>query len=124
VRQNKRWMILLAVVLICSVAQPVYASSNMFDKMGRGVGNLLFGWMELPFQMMKVTDDEGSFAGATLGMVKGVAYGIGRTVVGFYEMVTFPIPNHKAQALEDPYGPILHPDFINFRTKDKVYDHI
>ncbi|MBI3880366.1 MAG: exosortase system-associated protein, TIGR04073 family [Verrucomicrobia bacterium] len=44
--------------------------------------------------------------GYTTGFVKGVNNSICRTLVGAFEIVTFPIPNHKF----NDYGPILKPD--------------
>lgn len=74
-----------------------------FDKLGRGAGNVLTGWLEIPLairQRYVSRDPVGTFAtGTAVGLVKGVT----RTLVGAYETVTFflPYPNN--------FGPILPP---------------
>jgi putative exosortase-associated protein (TIGR04073 family) len=44
-------------------------------------------------------------AAYTQGFVYGLGKTIGRTVIGAYEIVTFPIPDHGSEG----YGPILKP---------------
>lgn len=79
-----------------------------FDKLGRGAGNVLTGWLEIPLavrQRYVSRDPVGTFAtGTAVGLAKGVT----RTLVGAYETVTFflPYPNN--------FGPILPPlDYFN-----------
>ncbi len=107
----------LGVALLCS---PVYASSTSFDKLGRGVANLVTGWMELPVQISRTTESEGSIAGASVGFARGLLFGAGRTALGVLETVTFLLPNHTGDRgpADDPYGPIVQPEFLIFRQGD------
>ena len=72
-----------------------------FEKLGRGVANLLCGWMELPLNIQKrySTSDTGAsfFTGIAYGLFKGIV----RTGVGAYETVTFFLP------YPEDFAPIL-----------------
>lgn len=71
------------------------------EKLGRGLSNVLGGWLEIPLTIERRyarTDTFGSLlTGAVLGTLKGVV----RTGVGVYETVTFflPIPPNFAPIL-------------------------
>ena len=72
-----------------------------FEKLGRGLGNTVGGWLEIPYQIEQryAQHDTASslFTGTFVGLVKGLA----RTGVGVYELVTFwlPLPEHFAPIL-------------------------
>jgi putative exosortase-associated protein (TIGR04073 family) len=72
-----------------------------FDKLGRGVANALFGWLEVPATASlryEERDTAGSLlAGAAYGAVRGVV----RTAVGVYEAATFFLP------YPEDFAPIL-----------------
>jgi putative exosortase-associated protein (TIGR04073 family) len=74
-------------------------------KLGRGFANVLFGIVEVPNQITKVTAEQGGGAGTTYGVGKGLGRWLWREVVGVYEVVTFPIPLPKG------YRPIMQPEF-------------
>ncbi len=73
------------------------------QKLGRGIGNIATGWMEIPATMEKRYTPQDAptaiFTGLTYGLLKGVA----RTAVGVYETVTCAIP------YPENYAPILPP---------------
>lgn len=70
-------------------------------KFGRGVSNVLGGWLEVPVNIQQryaTTDTAGSLVtGAVYGLIKGLV----RTGVGVYETATFflPCPKHFAPIL-------------------------
>ncbi len=99
------------------------ANDNPFRKATRGLTNVFTGWLEVPFQITQTTETEGSFSGSTVGFVKGMLFGIGRTGVGILETVTFLLPNHVSGTgvNEEAYGPIVHPEFVVFRNPDADY---
>lgn len=110
---------LVAVVLLAFVllqAAPAHAAieGGPIRKLGRSVTNLLTGWLELPFQIMQTTERSGSFMGMTEGFGRGLVWGVGRTLVGAIELVTFPIPNPTTG-----YGPVIEPEIIKFRDSDR-----
>lgn len=83
---------------------PVFAQDyNALRKLGRGVVNVSFGWVEVPLQMTKVKKETNELGGMFWGALKGLAFMVGRTFVGTYEVVTFLIPS---------YAPVVEPEFI------------
>jgi putative exosortase-associated protein (TIGR04073 family) len=78
---------------------------NALRKFGRGIANVLFGIVEVPNQITKVTSEQGGGAGATYGVGKGIYRWFGRELTGVYDIVTFPVPFPKG------YKPIMHPEF-------------
>ena len=81
------------------------SGQNALRKFGRGLANVLFGIVEVPNQITKVTSEQGGGAGATYGVGKGFVRWMGREFTGVYEIVTFPVPVPKG------YKPIMHPEF-------------
>ena len=80
-------------------------------KFGRGVTNVLTGWLEIPIHMQKyyVPNDTGTslFTGASIGFIKGVI----RTAVGAYETASFFLP------YPEDFAPILPPlEQVRFYT--------
>lgn len=77
------------------------------QKLGRGLTNLgeviRLGEMSRHYEQSTLFD--GPAFGGTSGMVRGFNATMKRTAIGAYEIVTFPIPNHK----NSDYGPILKP---------------
>ena len=76
-------------VILCS---PAAWAQDPIHKMGRGVVNLLTGWIELPKQIHLGTQEDNPVSGLGWGLVKGVGLTLLRSGVGIYEAVTFPIP--------------------------------
>lgn len=95
----KRTALVLFVTIILSSAA-VYAD-NAVDKLGRGTANVITSPFELPSTMGQAAEENGPFAGFTIGAFKGTANFVKRAVVGVYEMATFPLP------LPKNYAPIL-----------------
>ena len=85
----------------------------VFMKLGRGLSNLLGGWLEVPAtidQHYTTTDTAGSMlAGLGHGLVRAVM----RTGVGAYEAVSFLIP------CPEDYAPIL-PTLGYFNTHNRA----
>jgi len=94
--------VLLAIALITSFASAGYAQ-NPPAKLTRGLVNTFTGIWELPINVLKMCKSEGAPKGLTIGVVQGVAWGVYRTLVGLYEVVTFPIPAPAGYAaITDP----------------------
>jgi putative exosortase-associated protein (TIGR04073 family) len=72
-----------------------------FLKLGRGLSNIAFGWMEIPITMKHGYEHQDQGAGFFGGLVLGAAKGLGRTAIGFYEALTFWLPQPEY------YQPIL-----------------
>ncbi|PIU41256.1 MAG: exosortase system-associated protein, TIGR04073 family [Candidatus Omnitrophica bacterium CG07_land_8_20_14_0_80_42_15] len=101
----KGLVLLIVALMIISVVSNCYAQ-DMTRKLGRGVGNILTGWIEVPKNIYDTSVESNVFAGLTLGLVKGIGMTVMRTVVGVYETATFPVP------LPEDYKPIVEPEFV------------
>jgi putative exosortase-associated protein (TIGR04073 family) len=115
-------MVLAALALMLAVVAPVSAQverehaddryrensdvEKMAHKLGRGVSNLLFGWIEIPRQIAKGWRETEPFTGTIVGLVKGVGWGFARTVAGAYEIISFPFPVPR------DYVPVMQPEFV------------
>lgn len=64
-------------------------------KLSRGVGNILFGWLEYPTTWRRSNQSEGAIAGASDFLVEGTKRTLVRAVYGVYETITFPVPSWK-----------------------------
>ena len=61
-------------------------------KLGRGISNIAFGWLEFPKGIEDVGEQNNFIAGITWGPIYGLGRAAARTVAGAYEVVTFPVP--------------------------------
>lgn len=102
---RKSLIVVLLALMIINITSACYAQ-DMTRKLGRGVGNILTGWIELPKNIYDTSMESNVFAGITLGTAKGIGMTVMRTVVGAYETVTFPVP------LPEDYKPIVEPEFV------------
>lgn len=75
-------------------------------KLVRGLVNVLTGWVEIPKRVHETSEESGPGTGFTLGMIRGLGYGLTRTLGGLYEMVTFPVPAPPG------YQPVMRPAYI------------
>jgi len=80
--------------------------NKMFHKLGRGVSNVLLGWVEIPKQIAKEWTRTEPFTGTIVGFVKGFGWAVARTMTGFYEVVSFPFPVPRN------YEPMMYPEFV------------
>ena len=72
------------------------------EKGVRGLANAGLGVVvELPKTVYYDTLEDGPLYGLTVGVLEGLSWGIARTLVGIYEVVTFPFPAPEG------YRPIL-----------------
>jgi putative exosortase-associated protein (TIGR04073 family) len=83
-----------------SVIQP------MVVKLGRGLGNLTLGWVEVPKQVTCVSRERGWLSGIMRGTIDGVGMSVARMIAGVYEIVTFPIP------IPPRYQPMVMPEYV------------
>jgi len=101
----KGLIIALVMLMVLAVASSSYAQDPA-KKLGRGLANILTGWIELPKNIYDVSVEENPLAGLTIGLAKGIGMTIVRTGAGIYEVVTFPFP------IPEDYGPVLEPEFV------------
>ncbi len=86
------------------------------EKLGRGIANAGFGWMELLMKTYDTTQNMGEIAGLCYGPLLGLVYTVAREVVGVVDIATFLVPLPGCP--EDPndygwgYGPIMRPAWV------------
>lgn len=88
--------------------KPPTVFEKRVEKFGRGLGNILFGWVEIPVTMhKKMRQGKGLQYLLSTAPVMGTVRAFMRTGVGFYEVFTFP-----ADSAENNYEPILEPEYL------------
>lgn len=101
----KGLIIVVVMLMVVAIASSSYAQDPA-KKLGRGLANILTGWVELPKNIYDVSVEDNPLAGLTIGLAKGIGMTIVRTGAGIYEVVTFPFP------IPEDYGPVLEPEFV------------
>ena len=98
-------VVIIAALVILNIATPSFAQ-DAGKKLGRGLVNVLTGWIELPKNIYNTSVQSNPFAGITVGLAKGLGMTVVRTGAGIYETATFPFP------LPQDYKPILKPEYV------------
>ncbi|MBK1827619.1 exosortase system-associated protein, TIGR04073 family [Haloferula rosea] len=75
---------------------------NSTRKLGRAISNILYGFMEIPEQIVRKGDDYGRKAGYSYGVVDGTSRALRRLGYGFYELFTFTCPTYRG-TFKPPY---------------------
>lgn len=92
----------LASLLLASVNPAPAQAANLFHKFGRGVTNTATGWYELPASIGHAKREGTVVLWLVTGTVEGLVKGMTRTLVGIWDMVTFPIPPYDSALLDPP----------------------
>ena len=101
-----KFIVILAIIVsLISMQSPCFAE-NMLRKLGRGTCNILTSFIELPKAIQESFYADGPLAAVTHGILDGLYKFTARTVVGVYEVVTFPVP------IPAHYAPIIEPEFL------------
>lgn len=105
--KTKFIIVLLITVIVVGLCNFACAEeNNAFNKLGRGLINTATGWLEIPKKIYNISKNDNLFLGITIGTFKGLGWGISRTAVGIYEIITFPFP------IPEGYKPIIDPEFV------------
>jgi putative exosortase-associated protein (TIGR04073 family) len=78
-----------------------HAESYMTDfsnKVSQGFANTAFGFIEIPKNIVNISHESNIFVGISWGLLRGVAHGVTRTLVGAAELVTAPVPTGEFAA--------------------------
>jgi putative exosortase-associated protein (TIGR04073 family) len=89
----------LAVADIQAPPGSTYTSSR---KLGRALSNIMYGFIEIPEQMVRKDEMYGRKAGAAYGGVDGTSRALRRLGYGFYELFTFTCPTYRG-TFKPPY---------------------
>jgi len=101
--------VVIVLALLMAVHSPELFAQDPIHKFGRGVGNVLTCWIELPKNLHLGTQEENPLVGTGWGLVKGSGLAVTRLVVGGYETLSFLLPFPKEYA--SPYEAMELPDF-------------
>ena len=82
------------------------------SRVSQGFANTTTGFIELPKNVINISNESNIFVGATWGVLRGVFESVGRTTVGVAELITAPIPT-------DPY--VTPPYVWNRFSEDSRY---
>ena len=107
-------MAAVSVLILCvvAVALPAFAQEGsvvekMGKKLGRGIVNIVTGWVELPKNIYDTSvETDNPLMGITYGTLKGLGMTVVRTGAGAYDTVSFLFP------VPEDYEPILEPEFV------------
>ena len=92
----------LTMAAPADIQNPPGAQYTPTRKLGRALGNILYGFMEVPEQIVRKGENYGRKAGYSWGVVEGFKRTGQRLGYGFYELVTFPFPTHRG-TFKPPY---------------------
>ena len=91
-------LLLLAVgttAAFADIQAPPQSDQGPTRKLGRGLGNMLYGSTEIFESMSDVNYAQGNNAAFSYGLVRGLGRTLARLGYGVFETVTFPFPtNH------------------------------
>jgi len=110
--QAARTLTFLTIAFL-SVPSLSHAASPT-TKLGRGIANIITGWVEIPKRIAETSNTEGMAAGLTWGLLRGMGHGFVRTAAGFYEFFTFPFP------APPDYEPVIQPEFVFWEESSAV----
>jgi len=95
-------VIVLAGFASADIQAPPSSTYTPARKLGRAVSNILYGFMEIPEQVVRKTDQYGRKAGWSYGAVDGTQRFLKRLGYGFYELFTFAVPTYRG-TFRPPY---------------------
>jgi putative exosortase-associated protein (TIGR04073 family) len=93
---------LIAVLVPGTAAAVEYTAAR---KLGRGLGAITTGFLEIPGNIVDVGRDRGYGWGFTWGFALGLGKIVPRVLVGVYETISAPFPLPKG------FVPIMEPEF-------------
>jgi putative exosortase-associated protein (TIGR04073 family) len=88
-------LLVTSAVAFADIQQPPSSDNGPTRKLGRGLGNICFGFTELPDSMLSVNYMEGNNAAFSYGIVRGLARSFARVGYGLYDVFLFPVPSYK-----------------------------
>lgn len=82
----------LLMAMFAAYAAEASYTGDVSNKLGRGLGNVLYSPFEIPHRVSTEMVGEDYVYAFPKGLVKGAFHAVGRAVVGVYETVTFVVP--------------------------------
>lgn len=102
----KKSIIFLCIIAILFISSTSFADTAI-KKLGRGAANILTCPFEIVYGTGQAFEESGIIGAVSWGILNGFYRMARRGIVGFYEVLTFPIP------LPAYYGPVIDdPEFF------------
>ena len=95
-------LIALSGFAVADIQAPPGSQYTSSRKLGRAISNILYGFMEIPEQIVRKNEGYGRKAGYSWGVVEGTNKAFRRLGYGFYELVTFTCPTYRG-TFKPPY---------------------
>ncbi len=92
----------LSGIVAADIHAPPGSTYTSTRKLGRALSNIVYGFMEIPEQIVRKNDQYGRKAGWTYGAVDGTNRAMRRLGYGFYELFTFTCPTYRG-TFKPPY---------------------
>ncbi|MFT4175048.1 MAG: exosortase system-associated protein, TIGR04073 family [Luteolibacter sp.] len=92
----------LSGIAAADIQAPPGSTYTATRKLGRALSNIVYGFVEIPEQVVRKTDQYGRKAGYTYGAVDGSHRALRRLGYGFYELFTFTCPTYRG-TFKPPY---------------------
>lgn len=94
--------ICLAGFASADIQAPPGSEYTATRKLGRALGNIVYGFVEIPEQIVRKGEAHGRKEGITYGVVDGSSRALRRLGYGFYELFTFTCPTYRG-TFRPPY---------------------
>src|ERR1035437_5209263 len=92
----------LSGLVSADIQAPPGSDYTSTRKLGRALSNIMYGFMEIPEQIVRKNDELGRKAGYSYGVVDGTSLTLRRLGYGFYELFTFTCPTYRG-TFKQPY---------------------
>jgi putative exosortase-associated protein (TIGR04073 family) len=91
----------LSSVVVADIQAPPGSTYTSSRKLGRALSNIMYGFMEIPEQIVRKQDQYGRKA-SPYGTIDGTNRALRRLGYGFYELFTFTCPTYRG-TFKPPY---------------------
>lgn len=92
----------LSGIVAADIHAPPGSEYTSTRKLGRAISNILYGFIEIPEQVVRKSETDGRKAGWSYGAVDGTSRALRRVGYGFYELFTFTCPTYRG-TFKPPY---------------------
>jgi putative exosortase-associated protein (TIGR04073 family) len=92
----------LSGIVAADIQAPPGSTYTSSRKLGRAISNIVYGFVEIPEQIVRKNEQYGRKGGSTYGAVDGTNRALRRLGYGFYELFTFTCPTYRG-TFKPPY---------------------
>lgn len=106
----------LSSIVVADIQAPPGSTYTSSRKLGRALSNIMYGFMEIPEQIVRKQDQFGRKA-SSYGTVDGTSRALRRLGYGFYELFTFTCPTYRG-TFKPPYERCGEDNRIQMNVQD------